>query len=135
MAAHRVDDSAADRPQGGFTMIEVMIAILLTVIAVIGMMALFRVETKASSLSRRETEAAVLAQDKIEELRTVSVPLATPSGTDANIDALGQAGGMFTRIWSLTANGDIYDIDVEVTWDDDGVSRSVHYYGLRGSGS
>ena len=135
MAAHRVDDRNESRPQGGFTMIEVMIAILLTVIAVIGMMALFRIETRASGLSRRETEAAVLAQDKLEEVRTWSMPAVSPTGTDANIDALGNTGGMFTRSWSITANGDAYNVQITVSWSDDGVSRTVVYNSQRGSGS
>lgn len=122
----------ARRSESGFTMIEVMIAILLTVIAVIGMMALFRVETRASAVSRRTTEAAVLAQDKIEELRTLATPT---SGADSSIDALGQPGGLFSRTWTVTPSGTNYVINVNVSWSDDGVSRTVEMNGQRGSGS
>lgn len=116
----------------GFTMIEVMIAILLTVIAVIGMMALFRVETRASAVSRRTTEAAVLAQDKIEELRTLAAPT---SGADSAIDARGQPGGMFSRTWTVNFVNNNYVMNVVVSWSDDGVSRTVEMNGQRGSGS
>lgn len=118
----------------GFTMIEVMIAILLTVIAVIGMMALFRVETRASAVSRRTTEAAVLAQDKIEELRTLAAPT---SGADSAINALGEptTGGPYSRTWTVNFVNNNYVMNVSVSWSDDGVSRSVEMNGQRGSGS
>lgn len=117
-------------------MIEVMIAILLTAICVIGMIALFRVETRASSFSRRETEAAVLAQDKLEELRTEAAPVAASSVIETGLDARGMAGGMFDRQSDITlsAAGDTYDIVVTVSWDDSGTARSVVVRGQRGGG-
>ena len=78
MATHRVNSR---RQQAGFTMIEVMIAMLLTALAVIGVLGLYRIESRASSFSRRETEAAVLAQDKLEELRTQAAPASGTSGS------------------------------------------------------
>ena len=68
--------------QGGFTLMEVLISLVLGAIAMIGVIALYRASTNASSYSRRSTEAAVLAQDKLERLRT-EAPL---SGTDGPID-------------------------------------------------
>jgi Tfp pilus assembly protein PilV len=62
------------RSEAGFTMIEVMIAMLLTAIAMIGIIALFMTQRKASGFSRHTTEATVLAQDKLEQLRTLCVP-------------------------------------------------------------
>ena len=120
------------KSEQGFTLVEVMVSIVLTAIAVIGMIALFRVETRASGLSRRETEAAVLAQDKVEQLRTLGTP---GTGTDTGIDSNGNTGGMFTRVWSLSVNGDIYNIDVTVSWTDDGQSRTMVIHSHRGSGS
>src|SRR5687768_7592670 len=85
--------------EAGFTMIEVMIAVLLTAIAVIGIVGLYRVQARSSSYSRRSTEAAVLAADKMEELRTTNAP--TSSLADEDIDAQGRASGTgpYTRRW------------------------------------
>jgi len=91
--------------QAGFTMVEVMVAVLLTAIAVIGIIALYITETRASSYSRHATEASVLAADKLETLRTETLadgsysdpsPL-TPQGDDPNAPV-----GAFTRSWDIT---------------------------------
>lgn len=102
--------------QGGFTLIEVMIAVLLTVIAVVGIVALFRTQSRASSYSRRSTEATMLATDKLEKLRTLATATA---GSETSIDAQGVAGGTFDRVWTVNVGTSYTDIAVRVGWDDD----------------
>ncbi len=120
------------RLQAGFTMIEVMVAILLTAIAVIGVVGLYRVQTRSSSFSRRTTEAAVLAADKMETLRTTAAP--TSSTTDeTTLDARGKVGsGVYTRRWLVTASGPGYQLDVTVLWTDEATTRQVKLYSVRG---
>ena len=141
MAANRVIER---RPQGGFTLIEVMVAILLTALTVIGVLGLFRIETRASQFSRRETEAAVLAQDKLEELRTGAAPSGASSGSDGKLTSnpnnpvmTDQLSGnaLFTRTWQVDTTSDtaVYKITVRVAWDEDGVTRYVEVVGQRGS--
>ena len=134
MAPYPVDPR---RPEGGFTLIEVMIAILLTALTVIGVLGLFRVETRASQFSRRETEAAVLAQDKLEELRTFVAPSAAATGSDTPADPLSTSGNsVFSRSWSIAPTAEdasIYRIIVTVSWDEDGHTRTVEVSGQRGS--
>ena len=77
--------------QKGFTLLEVMIAMVLTALAIMGIIALYVTETKASGFSRHTTEAAVLAQDKIEFLRTQG-PAATVNTTELNLNEREQAG-------------------------------------------
>ena len=124
--------------ESGFTMVEVMIAILLSAIAVIGLVGLYTVESRAATVSRRKTEAAVLAQDKIEELRTGIAPSAAGSGSEPYLDEHGNAGSaatppfIFSRSWELTAQGipagEWYRIKVTVTWE----NGSVIVYSERG---
>jgi prepilin-type N-terminal cleavage/methylation domain-containing protein len=116
----------------GFTMIEVMVSLLLTAIAVIGIIALFMTETRASSVSRHATEASVLAADKLEKLRTTP----NPTGSNDTVDALGDSSGtfLFTRTWTVTPGpvGTEYnDLMVTVTWSEDGYTTqpSVVVYG------
>ncbi|HEY5945029.1 MAG TPA: prepilin-type N-terminal cleavage/methylation domain-containing protein, partial [Kofleriaceae bacterium] len=118
------------RSQAGFTLIEVMIAMLLTALTVIGVLGLYRVESRASSFSRRETEAAVLAQDKLEELRTGAAPSANSLTTAPVTDEL-TGTAIFTRTWEITAsvsNPALYEIRVRVEWDDNG---EAHYVEVR----
>ena len=111
--------------QSGFTMIEVMVALLLTAIAIVGIIGLYRVQTRSSSYSRRSTEAAVLAGDKMEMLRATATP--SSSTADETIDSAGMAsaGGPFTRRWVVTTTASQYEILVEVDWSDDGTTRTV----------
>lgn len=109
------------RAQAGFTMIEVMIAILLTAIATSGIIGLYVVETRASGFSRHTTAATVFAQDKMEQLRT------TMGGTGADaVDMDGKvvAGGFYTRAYTINAGVAYDDMIVTVTWTEDG-TRSV----------
>ena len=114
--------------QRGFTMIEVMIAILLTAITVIGIVGLYSVETRASSASRHSTEATVLAEDKMETLRTQTNPA---SGADSPGETAGLAG-LFTRTWTVTPNATWIDYSVVVTWTEDSVAKNVTLSSRRG---
>ncbi len=104
--------------QAGFTLVEVMIALLLTVIAVIGIVGLYRVEAGASNISQHMTEAAALAQDKSEVLRTQ----AAATGGPEIINVLGQIGqpdSIYTRSWTVTPDPlgqPFVDVVVTVKW-------------------
>ena len=125
--------SARRGSENGFTMIELMIAVLITAIALSGIIALFMSQNRAAGTSRRSSEATALAIDKLEKLRTASAPA---SGTDT-VDVQGGSGGAFTRTWTVTAGAGsaYYDITVNVQWDDQSGSaaRKVVMYGRRGS--
>jgi Tfp pilus assembly protein PilV len=118
--------------QKGFTRIEVMIAMVLTALAIMGIIALYVTETKASGFSRHTTEAAVLAQDKIEFLRTQG-SAATVNTTESNITERAVAGGIYTRVTNETVIvGQYADMTVTITWGDDGISHSIVMRARRG---
>ena len=118
------------RKQAGFTMIEVMIAVLLTAIAVIGIVGLYRVQTRSAGYSRHSTEATVLAADKMEQLRTVAITAAA-TGSETGLDARGKAGGIYDRSWDISAQGAYWKLQITVSWNDDGTTRSVTLHSLR----
>lgn len=114
------------RSEGGFTLIEVMIALVLTAIAVMGIVALFITETQASGFSRHMTEAAVLAQDRVERLRTQGSAAAITNTTETGLNERGGSGGIYTRVYSETLTDVNWaDIAVTVSWNDDGIGHSV----------
>lgn len=117
--------------QSGFTMIELMIAVLLTAIAMSGIIALFLSQNRASGVSRHTSEASALAQDKLEKLRTMSTATA---GTET-VDAQGNVGSanLYTRTWTVTAQTGYSDLSVTVSWDENGGTRSVVMNARRGS--
>ena len=57
--------------QQGFTLIEVMIAVLLLLVGVAGVLSIQMVSMRASSFSRHATAATMVAEDKREELMTM----------------------------------------------------------------
>jgi len=116
------------RRQAGFTLVEVLVSLILSTIAMIGVIALYRAQTTASSFSRRSTEATVLAEDQMERLRT-QVGLTT--GTDVNIDETGKPGGVFTRQYDVTNGGTFFDMVVKVTWTEEGNLKTVTLRGRR----
>lgn len=119
-----------ENAESGFTMVEVLVAIVLAAIAMIGIMALFMTENRAAVFSRHSTEAAVLAEDKIEALRTQGAA-ATGSATESSIDERGVAGGIFTRVYNEVAGASYATIQVVVTWTDDGLTHSVQVQARR----
>lgn len=106
--------------QAGFTMIEVMVAMLLTAIAIIGILALFMAQTKASSFSRHLTEATALCEDKLEKLRTLTASSAGINGTETTLDEKGVIGaGIYTRVWTYTVALSWVDIVCTTSWTED----------------
>ncbi|MBX3155460.1 MAG: hypothetical protein KF773_05645 [Deltaproteobacteria bacterium] len=103
-----------------------MIASLLTAIAMSGIVGLYMVQARSSGFSRHNTEAAMLAEDKMEFLRT---QLAPTSGTEQ----LGQPGGppsppapsFYERRWSVAPAANWIDYNVTVSWIEDGSLRSI----------
>ena len=109
--------------QRGFTMIEVMIAIVLLAVATTGLVGLFRIQTGASSFSRHATEATELAQDKLEFLRTQAANAA--SGSEPGLTSLGKTGGGYDRSWTVVPSTTFTDYAVTVSWDESGTPRSI----------
>jgi hypothetical protein len=69
----------------GLTLIEAVIALLVTVIGLVSIAGMFVIAIKTNSLSRNLTTATTFAQDKLEQLETLSFQrLADPSRMKAN---------------------------------------------------
>jgi Tfp pilus assembly protein PilV len=112
--------------EAGFTMIEVMVAMLLTAIAIIGILALFMAQTRASGYSRHMTEATALCQDKLEQLRTLTASSVGISGTDNNLDEKGVSGtGIYTRTWTWVTQTSWVDLTCTMQWTEDGASKTL----------
>ena len=89
---------------GGFTLIEVMIALLLLLIGVAGVLSLQMVSVKATGFSRHATEATILAEDKMEELMTIS-PALLVNGTDiVDSDGVDSATCFYVRAWTVESD-------------------------------
>jgi len=100
----------------GFTLIEVLIALVILSVAFLGLAGLMVQTTKNNSFGGRMTEAATFAQDKLEELRAVSWVTITPGS-----DKMSSNGMDFSRNWRVTpnpTNGNLKEIAVTINWKD-----------------
>ncbi|MBI4517685.1 MAG: prepilin-type N-terminal cleavage/methylation domain-containing protein [Deltaproteobacteria bacterium] len=121
-------------PERGYTVIEVLAAISIFAIVATGLSTTTAGTLKANGTSRRVAAATSLVQDKVEQLRALD-PTTNPGDLTAGahtdalnpITPLGQAGGKFTRSWTVIANTPKYGLSqvvVTVSWSNP-ESRSV----------
>jgi len=122
---------ARRRPrQRGLTLIEVLIALLIATVGLLGALAMLSTLMRGSAFSRNVSEASALVQSKIEEAQSlagVSVAPPVPANgaiTESGLNAFGQVagGGMFSRVttWGVSADAQRRTIQVTVSWADAG---------------
>ena len=107
------------RGERGFTVIEVLIALLVLLIGMAGILSLQLTSVQATAFSRHATEATLLAEDKMEELR--AVPAATLVSDNDQVDARGvpDAQGLYIRDWEVEPGASL-TITVKVRWNEEG---------------
>jgi len=112
----------------GFTMIEVLIVMVILAIGVLGVASLQIASVHNNSLGNLITQATMLAQEKMETLKSTSAVTLLTDGLESNIDQYGDAGGNFSRSWTISNPlGGISSrqIEVRVQWSKGGVDRQV----------
>lgn len=117
----------------GFTLIEVMMALGVAMVGLLGALALTLSMMTGGTFARNMTEASTLAQAKLEAINSQVITLTNPpAGTypEPTLDAYGNtvATGMYTRntTWGLTTDGLRRSVRVEVDWNDaSGKAHSV----------
>lgn len=121
----------ARRGQRGFTLIEILIALVITVLGLSAIAAMFVANAQGTSYARHATEASVLAEDQLELMLTTPSASLT-SGFD-QVDEHGQpvASGGYSRVWSVTWDGDLARIAVTVTWLEGDSNREMVFRTLR----
>ena len=104
----------------GFTLIEVLIALVILSVAFLALAGLMVQTTKNNSFGGRITEAATFAQEKLEEFRAIGWEKIIPNTSGIDYPD-GATGIVYTRNWRVTpnpANGNLKEITVTINWAD-----------------
>lgn len=124
------------RRQRGFTLLELLITLAVTVIGLTGLLSLYVVTAKGNAATSRSGEGVAVAESTLEELRALSLDemyarFGVPTlPIDASLDTVaGRAGVTFqrrVRVEELTAvSTNLVKIRVEVTWTDAGAAAGA----------
>lgn len=125
----RLEVTPRPRSSNGFTLMEVLVAMLILTVGLFGMAALTIEIINSNGLSNRMSTATVLAQDKMEEIRPgffVTPPSNTTTIEDYNTISDHPLFKRVERITDIVAGSpaaDMKKITVTVYWDSD--ARSV----------
>jgi len=112
---------------GGFTLMEVMIAVFLLAVALGGLAAVAATVVRGNAFSQTLTTATTLARDKMEELKSTSYANMLSGGDTKSADSIN-----YTRAWIVGAEaGNRRTVTVTVTWTWLNMSRSVTLNSLR----
>jgi type IV pilus modification protein PilV len=113
MAKQRMPQNSANQ---GFTIIEVLVAMGIFTVAILGVAISATSVIKANQVSYSTTIATNLAQDKLEDLK--ANPSSLANGSESSITISGET---FSRTWTVTTNTPVTGvtkIDVTVAWTD-----------------
>jgi prepilin-type N-terminal cleavage/methylation domain-containing protein len=131
----RIDENQAITRAGdgqrGFTVIEILVTLAVTLIGLAGLMTLHHVVSQGNSSAGRTTEASAIAETALEEVRQIAfAQLETRFGV-APIDvALDEATGKGEHVYQRrllvepldSVSPDLFRVRIEVSWSDDGAA-------------
>ena len=115
----------------GFTLIEVLIGLIILAIGILAVAGMQITSIRGTSFSNSLTQASVIAQDRLEFIK--SLPL-----NDARLDTGTYNDppdiGIFTRIYQATrnANPNFVNIIYTVSWLEKGMTHTVSFRTIKG---
>jgi len=113
------------------TILEVVIATAIFGLVVTVLTGFFLVASSRGLLGRNITAAALLAQQRIELLKSKGYSSLSGFAATEQLDSLGNAtpSGLYTRVTTITSpvlgTPLLTEIDVAVTWMDQAISRTL----------
>jgi prepilin-type N-terminal cleavage/methylation domain-containing protein len=125
----RIDDiKSLLSKKNGYTLIEVAIAMVVFAIGALTVTQLLILSFQNNKTGNEITQAVLLAEAKMEELKSVNDVAMLASAVESNINQYGQPGGIYTRTANIAnpLGGDFSrQIEVTVQWIAKGRMRTV----------
>lgn len=106
------------RARRGFTLAELIIAIVILVVGVLGLASTAAVVMKQITASSMQTRAAIMAQSRLERLR--AMPCANMADGTASSNGI-------TETWRVTVSARTATLVDVVTWAERSVTRTVTF--------
>ncbi len=107
------------KSEQGFTLIEVMVALAILTIGIVGISAVFPMAMRDVGKSGSVTKAVELCQEKLEEFHTLTYDAPELDAGYTHADSLNPIGGVYDRTWEVQADEPITGcklIEVTVSW-------------------
>ena len=105
----------------GFTLIEVLIAIMILSVALLALAGLQIIAIRGNSFGNHMTEAITLSKDLMEEMKNTK----WEDIQGRSDEPVGASGVTYSRVCSVTESGKIKAVIVRVTWDNGNHSVSL----------
>lgn len=121
------------RGERGASLVEILVATMIFSFFVVGFARSTMSSRRTGDASRFESEATILALDKLEQLRTL-LPTAADVTDGTHVDAAnplhpqGTTGGVYSRSWQVTSNVPTLGmkrVEMRVSWPSALGARSV----------
>ena len=112
-------NASASRDRAGFTVIEVIVAILVLTIGVLALAGTAAVVTKQMATGNRQTVASTIAQARFDSLASVDCTQLAAAGA-TNTGVVEYRKGQVSETWTETDGNDVKNIE-----------DKVYFYGLR----
>ena len=133
MGGQKIIPMSELRNHKGFTLVEIMIAIFILVIALLGLVSVTVMVIKGNSFSKTMTTATTLAKDKMEQLKNLSYDNTSLTGDTSSAglqhdDAGNPLETIYTRQWWVRKDypaTDMKTITLSVSWSWQDASRQV----------
>jgi len=112
----------------GFTLIEIMVAIALLVIGILGLIATATSVIQGNAISRQMTTAMALAQEQMEILKRLSYTASDLTSGSHN-DPGNPLSTIYSRTWTVTPDtpaASMKTVTVTVSWTRKGSNHSVN---------
>lgn len=124
---------ASSLRRGGFSLVDVLIGMVLLGLALMFGLQISIAASRITQSNMHVTSAANLAEVKIEELRNVDYNLVVDGVDPTTINPLGQAGGIYTRSWTVVEDSPdvgLKTVTVLVSWDNVGQTATYELTGV-----
>jgi type IV pilus assembly protein PilV len=116
--------------QRGFSLIEVLIALIFLAIGLLAMAGLQATSVRGNFFSNNLMQATYVAQDSLESLKNLPLDSSQLQAGNHPDGFIPIAGVSFNKSYTIAVNGNLKTINYIVTWND-GINHNVTFSTIR----